>query len=99
MTTKTTEITFNDDQKKLLNIIIDNGNKDNNFEILVDDIVNIGDNKNEKSVRSKLTTEKMKKYILYIKKTDNNKASVKLLNNDKSTYDEVIKILNKDKQQ
>lgn len=97
MATQKNDSTFNQDQRELLNIIISKGNKDNDYEILVNDIVKYGNNKNDKSVRSKLTTVKMKKYLCYIKKTENNEASVKLLDQDKkSTFELVNQLLNQD---
>ena len=91
---------FNDEQTELLNIIIDKGNKDKNYEILVNDIIANCSNKNEKSVRSKLTTIKMKKYIHYNKKLDDKHlASVQLQDDDeKSTFELVNQLLNQDKQ-
>lgn len=97
MATQKNDNTFNEDQKELLNIIIDKGNKDKNYEILVNDIIANSTNKNPKSVRSKLTTIKMKKYIHYLPKTPREEASVKLENeNEESTFDLVNEML-KDK--
>lgn len=94
MATQKDTNTFNQDQKELLNIIINNGNKDNDYEILVNDIIDKCSNKNPKSVRSKLTTVKMKKYLFYTAKTVNNEASVKLLDQDKkSTFQLVNQML------
>lgn len=97
MATQKNDNTFNQDQKELLNIIIKNGNKDNDYEILVNDIIDKCSNKNPKSVRSKLTTVKMKKYLFYTAKTVNNEASVKLLDQDKkSTFQLVNQMLEQD---
>lgn len=97
MATQKDTNTFNQDQKELLNIIINNGNKDNDYEILVNDIIDKCSNKNPKSVRSKLTTVKMKKYLFYTAKTVNNEASVKLLDQDKkSTFQLVNQMLEQD---
>lgn len=94
MATQKDTNTFNQDQKELLNIIINNGNKDDDYEILVNDIIDKCSNKNPKSVRSKLTTVKMKKYLFYTAKTVNNEASVKLLDQDKkSTFQLVNQML------
>jgi len=97
MATQKNDNTFNEDQKELLNIIISKGNKEKNYEILVNEIIANSTNKNPKSVRSKLTTIKMKKYITYLPKTAREEASVKLEDSDKqSTFDLVNEML-KDK--
>jgi SOS-response transcriptional repressor LexA len=94
MATQKNDNTFNEDQKKLLNIIINKGNKEKNYEILVNDIIENSENKNPKSVRSKLTTVKMKKYIHYLPKTPREEASVRLENeNEESTFNLVNEML------
>lgn len=92
--TKKTTKTLSTQHKEYLNIILDNGNKEKNYLTPMSVIYAKSSNKNDKSVRSQLTSQTMRQYVLYNVKTVREEASVELILNETQTI-ETIKTLAK----
>lgn len=90
------KIQLNDLQIELLKLVIDKGNKEKYYQLQMNDLydkLNIANDKGKQaSVRSRLTSAKMKNYIKYNVKTPNNDASIQLQFNekDKQVYEQVL---------
>ena len=87
--------TYNKQQIEYLKLIKDKGDTTNNYNLSLDTIYEQCSNKNQASVRSQLTSSKMKTLLQYNKKSDTTQASVQL--NDKTTIETITTIIENNK--
>lgn len=94
-TNKEKKTIYNKQQVEYLKLIKDKGDTTNNYNLSLDTIYEQCNNKNKASVRSQLTSSKMKTLLKYNKKSDTTQASVEL--NDKITIETITTIIENNK--